>query len=92
MPEMEVYGIAVIPIIVGLIEAAKAGGLPKRFAPILALILGVAAGVIYLNPDSIKGGLLQGIAAGLASVGLYSGTSNVMKRRQQNGEEEEGDE
>lgn len=84
MQEMEVYGVAIIPVIVGLIEVAKVGGLPKRFAPILAVILGILAGIVYLEPDNIKGGVLKGIAIGLASVGLYSGTRNVISKKQKN--------
>lgn len=80
MQGVEVYGVAIIPVIVGLIEVAKIGGLPKRYAPILAVVLGLLAGIVYLEPESIKGGILQGVAVGLASVGLYSGTRNVMKK------------
>src|SRR5699024_11568272 len=74
----------------GLIEVAKIGGLPKRFAPVLAIVLGILAGVIYLEPESMKGGVLKGIAIGLASVGLYSGTRNVIRKKQKNQNEEDG--
>jgi len=88
MQGMEVYGIAIIPVIIGLIEVAKAGGLPKRFAPILALVLGILAGIVYVDPESVKGGVLKGVAIGLASVGLYSGTRNVMMKKQNAKDEE----
>lgn len=86
---MEVYGVAIIPVVVGLVEVAKIGGVPKRFAPLLALALGIVAGIVYLNPEYIKGGVLKGIAVGLASVGLYSGTRNIVKKKQVNNNKEE---
>lgn len=89
MQEMEVYGVAIIPVIVGLIEAAKRGGLPKRFSPVLALALGILAGVVYLDTESMKEGVLQGIAIGLASVGLYSGSRHVMKKNKKSEQEED---
>lgn len=82
---IEAYGITVIPIIIGLIEAAKIIGMPKRFSPVLALVLGIAAGVIYIDPGDIKGGILIGIAIGLSSIGLYSGTKNTIFRNERNG-------
>ncbi|WP_284141054.1 MULTISPECIES: hypothetical protein [unclassified Virgibacillus] len=75
---IEAYGVVLIPIIMGLIEVAKILGLPRKYAPLLAVILGVAAGTIYANPDSLRGGILIGIALGLSSVGLYSGTRNFL--------------
>lgn len=91
MQGMEVYGVAVIPVLVGLIEVAKIGGLPKRFSPILAIVLGILAGIVYLEPESIRGGIIQGIAVGLASVGLYSGTRNIMIKKQEENTEEDND-
>lgn len=91
MQGMEIYGVAIIPVIVGLIEVAKRAGLPKRFSPILAIALGILAGIVYLESGSIKEGVLKGIAIGLASVGLYSGTRNVIRGKEVNEDEEDND-
>ena len=34
-------GVALVPMIVGLVEAAKRAGFPTRWAPLLAVTLGV---------------------------------------------------
>lgn len=67
------------PVIIGLVEIAKQTGFPKRYTPLLALALGIAAGVFYVSPDDLATGILSGIVMGLASVGLYSGPKNVAK-------------
>lgn len=68
-----------VAIVTGLVELAKQSGFPKRFAPLLALACGIAAGVFYVNPGDLTAGILSGIVMGLASVGLYSGPKNLTK-------------
>lgn len=75
----EIYDVVLIPLIVGLVELVKGLGLPKRFLPVISLLLGIAAGVFYLYPDDIKGGILVGIMLGLSASGLYSGTKNTIE-------------
>ncbi|NLW43792.1 MAG: hypothetical protein GXY92_01250 [Syntrophomonadaceae bacterium] len=68
-----------IPIINGLAEVAKRAGLPNRYVPLLAVILGLIAGIGLRNPqDSITVAILEGLVIGLSAVGLYSGTRNVL--------------
>lgn len=75
--DFTVYDIGLLPLIIGLVAVATTLGLPKKLAPVLALVLGILSGVVYLAPDNAAQGVLVGIALGLASVGLYSGTKNV---------------
>ncbi|HLI29353.1 MAG TPA: hypothetical protein VKZ60_19990 [Chloroflexota bacterium] len=77
----EIAGVAVVPLIVGLVEVAKGAGLASRWAPLLAVGLGVAISVGYgvaapgrLAPEAIAALGLRGLALGLAAAGLYSGT------------------
>ncbi|WP_246569888.1 hypothetical protein [Lentibacillus saliphilus] len=86
MLQLEAYGVMLIPIIIGITEVAKLAGLPKKFAPLLALVLGIAAGLTYASPGSIKGGILVGIALGLSSVGLYSGTRTMIIKNNNEGD------
>jgi hypothetical protein len=58
-----VFGIAIIPLIVGLVQMVKGLGLDARYAPVASVALGVG------------GGILTGIAFGLSASGLYSGTN-----------------
>ena len=74
-------GIAVIPVIVAVIELAKMLGFPKKHAPILAVALGLAAsyGLQYYGDTAIYEATVQGLIAGLAAVGLYSGAKNEIE-------------
>jgi len=65
----------VIPAITGLVEAFKQTGLPSRFAPLLAIALGV--GSHWVVPGI---SILTGILYGLGGVGLYSGSRAVAGR------------
>jgi hypothetical protein len=73
----EAYVAVLIPVINGLIELAKQAGLPNRYAPLLALALGLGAGIGLRNPgDPMATAILNGLVIGLSAVGLYSGTRN----------------
>jgi hypothetical protein len=74
---MEYAGIALIPLVIGLAEIVKNLGLNAKFIPIISLIFGLVAGIIFLNPSDIKAGIIQGIFIGLSASGLYSGVKNV---------------
>ena len=56
-----------------LVSALKQAGLPKRFAPLTAVLLGAVAGSMggYLNGTDWYTSLALGILAGGAAVGLY---------------------
>ena len=76
----EVYGVALIAIIIGLVEVLKRTGLPKKLLPLSSLLFGIAAGVFYVHPSDLKGGIIVGIMMGLSASGLYSGTKNTIER------------
>lgn len=78
----EVYGVALIPLIIGLVELMKWFGLPKKVTPIASLILGLIAGIVYVNPEDLKGGVLVGLMIGLSASGLYSGTKNTFEKNE----------
>lgn len=76
----EVYGIALIPLIVGLVDLIKKVGLPEKLAPLVSV--GIGVGLVFAYGLTEAGwNILQcatvGLALGLAPVGLYSGTKNV---------------
>lgn len=77
MFELEAYGIVLIPVILGLAEIAKSLGMPKKYSPIVSLVLGIIAGIVYVHPENLVAAILVGIALGLSAVGLYSGTKNT---------------
>lgn len=76
---VEVYGVAIVGIIIGLVEVLKKAGLPKKFIPLASLTFGIIAGVVYVNPTNIKAGIIVGMMLGLTSSGLYSSTKNTIE-------------
>lgn len=76
----EIYDVALVPIITGIVQVFKQMGLPRRFSPLLALLLGIAGGVFYVCPTDIKSGVMVGIVLGLSATGLYSGSKNMIEK------------
>lgn len=72
------------PILVGLVELCKqAFGLPPRFAPVLAVVLGLAAafGTVAAIPVPAQSPVITtliGLAMGLGAAGLYSGAKSTV--------------
>ena len=73
------YGIAVIPAIVGLVQVTKDIGLPANYAPLCAVCFGLLAGFaqFYAGQAAWISAAITGIALGLSAVGLYSGAKTV---------------
>lgn len=80
------YDIALIPLIVALIELLKGAGLPKRWLPIVSVVLGIAGGIIYICPDDFKGGIIIGLMLGLSASGLYSGSKHMIEKNDEKGD------
>lgn len=75
----DISGMALIPMIVGIVEILKRTGVPKRLLPLSSLILGIGSGVFFLYPTDLKMGIFTGIILGLSASGLYSGTKNTIE-------------
>jgi hypothetical protein len=73
------YGIAVIPAIVGLVQVVKDLGMPYNYAPLCAVLFGLAAGFAQFYAGELPwiSAAVTGIALGLSAVGLYSGARTV---------------
>ncbi len=67
--------VVVVAVIIGLTEVWKRLGLPKKFAPLCAVCLGII--VSLLSTQSLMVEIMRGFAVGLAAVGLYSSCKNV---------------
>lgn len=66
-----------IPLIVAVIEALKQAGAPKRYLPLISLVIGIAVVTVsdgLLTTNSV----LQGAILGLSASGLYSGAKSVI--------------
>ncbi|WP_128896190.1 hypothetical protein [Longirhabdus pacifica] len=78
--EFEIYNIALIPVIIGIVSVLKSVGFPSKYASLVSIGLGIPLGVFYLAPSNLSEGILVGITLGLASSGLYSGTKNIVRK------------
>jgi hypothetical protein len=67
--------IAVIPIIIAITQSLKMTGWVKdKFAPLIAIALGVIIGFIANhNSADLSNTILTGVTYGLSASGLYSG-------------------
>lgn len=74
MQQQLLYGVAVVPAVIGLTQIAKTAGLPNQFAPIIAVLLGILAGLaeMYGAQWPIIQTIVVGVGLGLSSIGLYS--------------------
>lgn len=68
-----------IALVIGFTEALKQIGLPKRFIPLIAIVLGVGFNLMSsLMGYQLSEVLFYGAMAGLMAMGLWSGTSTVL--------------
>ena len=82
--ELTLYAIPIAAVIVGLVELAKGQGLPSRYAPVLAVALGLLFATLGKLDDPTVGTWLQtellGLITGLSASGLYSGAKAQIGR------------
>jgi hypothetical protein len=73
------YGIVVVPAILGVVQVAKQSGLPGKLAPLASLLLGLLAGLGQAATAHLDWptAAATGIALGLSASGLYSGVAEV---------------
>ncbi|WP_427339503.1 hypothetical protein [Caloranaerobacter sp. DY30410] len=75
--DFQIYDISVVPLIMFLTKLAQELGLPKKFCPLVSLVLGIIIGIAYFAPNNILKGIIIGIFLAASSVGFYSGPRNV---------------
>lgn len=80
MEEATLAGVVII--IMGMIEAFKLAGFPKKYSALLALVFGVIgmiAVALQTGSQDYVGAIKAGLIVGLMSAGLYSSTKPVVK-------------
>lgn len=68
----------IVAVITGLTQITKQY-IPNKFIPIVALLLGVVGGLVYIE-DTLQVRLFLGIAMGLASMGVFDITKVTVKK------------
>ncbi|QUW23545.1 hypothetical protein JSQ81_08605 [Sporosarcina sp. Marseille-Q4063] len=76
----ELYDVVIIPLILGIVEMFKRAGVSKKLLPFIALVLGIAIGVVYVTDFDWKQGVLVGAMLGLSASGLYSSSKNTFEK------------
>jgi hypothetical protein len=76
-PELLVAGVGITAIVPAIVELAKGGGMPTRYAGLASIVAAaVVLGLVELQSHALLGGwaswLLLSIVHGLAAAGLYS--------------------
>ncbi len=65
-------------VIMGLVGCLTTAGMPKRFAPACAVVIGVILSCLLVKPFGIMT-VLVGIVTGLTACGMYGGTKKTVK-------------
>jgi hypothetical protein len=69
-----------IALIIGIVEAFKrAFTIPKRFIPLLSLLMSIVYVLIFKGEVPLTEALFTGIVIGLSASGLYSGGKTAIK-------------
>ena len=70
----------IIAVVIGVTQLVKGLKIvPIRFLPLVSLIIGVAAGLLYGDGD-LKTNILVGIMVGLSASGLFDQTKILTKK------------
>jgi hypothetical protein len=67
------YGVPVVGLVMALVKIAREMGLPTKFAPALAILLGALGGVgiAYSGSTPILSGVVAGLVIGASASGFY---------------------
>lgn len=68
--------VALVPVIIGVVQALRTVGLATRFAPIVAILLGIMGVLAFDGFSSMN--IFIGVVTGLSAAGLYSSTKTTL--------------
>lgn len=78
---IEITDVVVVSVIIGLVQLVKQlGWLHEKYMPLLSVVLGIIAGVIYFEGE-ITVRIMFGIILGLSASGLFDQTKIATKGR-----------
>ncbi|GEK57134.1 hypothetical protein CHL76_02265 [Marinococcus halophilus] len=60
----------IIAVITALGEGIKKAGVPKKFMPVVSIVLGVTGGLFFVDGD-VANQVFYGVAMGLGASGLF---------------------
>lgn len=77
MFDVQIFGVSAVGAIVAVCALLKEVGFPQKYAPLVAVVLGVLTGVFLVDPANLQQGLVTGLSLGLSAIGVHSGVKNV---------------
>lgn len=82
MPEQILLLVSILtPIVTGVVELIKHVGLNTKYAPLAAIVSGIALAALYFFGDmELSVRLWAGLLAGLAASGFYSNVKEPLKK------------
>lgn len=81
MLDIEIYEIALLPIIIGLVEIAKQFKIPAKYTPLVSIAIAEMISIVFVADGDYKKAVLVGLQLGLAAVGLYSGVKCIRSEK-----------
>lgn len=90
----QLYGVAIVPLLVAIVELLKRTGMNGKYAGILSLALGVGVGLAYGLTEggwTILQSLVVGAGIGLSASGLYSSVKSTNEAVISRGPQDGGD-
>lgn len=77
MFDVQVFGVSTVGAIMAIVNILKDAGFPKKYSPLVAIALGILAGVFLIDPKDLQQGVIDGLSLGLSAIGVHSGIKNV---------------
>ena len=68
-----------LAVVIGLVQIIKLIIGDSRFAPLIALVIGIGISFLVATSFEIRQVIFQGIIYGLSAAGLYSGAKTMIK-------------
>ncbi|SFH22825.1 hypothetical protein SAMN05660649_04357 [Desulfotomaculum arcticum] len=68
----------VVAVIMALTQFVK-GYIPGKYAPLVTLVLGIVAGIVYLPAANIQEGIMNGVIIALSANGMFDVTKMLHK-------------
>ena len=75
--DLSLYDATLVPSIIFLLYIIGNLGIPRKLLPVMAVILSIAAALIFIEFSA--NGVLTGILLAATVVGIHSGTKNVIQ-------------
>lgn len=75
--DVTAYGVIISGVVIGCVQVLKTAGLPTKYCPLVATVLGLIFGLVFLSDGDYKRGAILGLACGLSACGLYDNGKKI---------------